>query len=466
MINFVETHRKKIFWMILFVVLVGILAYNFLTPYYTDDLFYALEARSAGSLWDLIKQQYLEYMTKNCRAIGQFNIRLFLIPGKWLFNMVNSVMFVALVLLLYKSVSNRKTYDVFLLLLSVLFVWRYSVKFGETNLWLCGSCNYLWGSVIIMGYLIWYCYLLRRMDELKHPIGAAIGCYFFGLVAGWCNENTSGGALLLLLFFTVTALWQKENKKSLKPFMITGILGILSGLMAMVFCPGVRNRLGAIESENFTGFAKILSRIYKITVNVRELFGELIIIFVIVMIILVLQKKFRDWKSIVTNASVLFFVAAIATSYALVLIPPMTARAHYGAGVFLMAASLNAIAQLERKELFVKTLQYGLASVLCLWLFSTYFENLVNLYRINRETNERIEIIQEEKNKYGEEAQVVIPQYRPEFDNPYSAAYGSDMEDDAGFWINLFYEDYYGVDSIIAIPREEWDEQYGEGEQE
>ena len=112
MINFAEAHRKKIFWVILFLVLAGIMAYNFLTPYYTDDMFYVLEARSAGSLWDLIKQQYLEYMTKNCRAIGQFNIRLFLIPGKWLFNIVNSMMFVALVLLLYKSVSSRKPYDV------------------------------------------------------------------------------------------------------------------------------------------------------------------------------------------------------------------------------------------------------------------------------------------------------------------------------------------------------------------
>lgn len=466
MFNFVEKHRKRIFWMMIVAVLLTIWVYNFLTPYYTDDMFYAMEISGANSFWDLVKQQYLEYMTKNCRAIGQFNIRLSLIQGKWLFNVVNSVMFVALVLLLYKSISNRKPYDVFLLLLSVLFVWRYSVKFGETNLWLCGSCNYLWGSVIIMGFLTWYRYLLKKMDELKHPIGVAIGCYFFGLVAGWCNENTSGGALLLVLFFTMAALWQKEDKKHIKPFVITGTLGVLSGLMAMVFCPGVRNRLGAIGGENFTGLPKILSRIYKITVTVRELFGELIIIFVIVMIILVLQKKFCDWKSIVTNSSILFFVSAFATSYALVMIPPMTERAHYGAGIFLMAAGLNAIAQLERKELFVKTLQYGLASILCLWLFSTYFENLVNLYRINRETNERIEIIQEEKNKYGKEAQVVIPQLRPEFDNPYSAAYNADLEDDAGFWINLFYEDYYGVNSIVAIPREEWEEVYGAEEQE
>lgn len=464
MINFVETHRKKIFWLLLVAMLLAIGAYNFLTPYYTDDFFYALEARSANSLWELIRQQYEEYMFRNCRAIGQFNIRLFLIPGKWLFNVVNSVMFVALVLLLYASVQNRKKYDLFLLLLSLLAVWKYSACFGETTLWLCGSCNYLWGSVIIMGFLTLYRYLLKHADTLKHPVIAAIGCYFFGVVSGWSNENTSGGAFLLILFFTAAYLWQKKDKKAVKPFIVTSLLGVASGLMAIVLCPGVRYRLQGVDQENFSGFAGLLSRLYKITVHVRELYGELLMIFVVVMVLLVLQKKLHDWKSIVTNPVLFFLVASVATSYVLVLIPPMTARAHYGAGIFLIAAFLEAVGQLDKKELFVKTMQYGFVGILCLWLFSSYFENLVNLYRIQRESNERIEMILDEKEKSGEQANVVVPQLRPEFDNPYSAAYSGDMSDEPDFWINQFYEEYYGVNEVTAIPREEWDELYGEGE--
>ena len=317
-----------------------------------------------------------------------------------------------------------------------------------------------------MGFLAWYRHLLKCEETLKHPLGIAVGCFFFGLAAGWCNENTSGGAFLLVLFFTISTLLKKEGRGRIKPFMTTAALGVFAGVMAMALCPGIRYRLDVEQEENFSGLAGLLSRIYKITVTVREQLGELFIILVIIMVILVLQRKFLDWKSIVTNSAVIFLLASIATSYALILIPPTTARAHYGAGVFLMAACLNAFAQLERNELFVKTLQYGFVAVLCLWLFTTYFENLVNLYRINRETNERIEMIQEEKNKYGEDAQVVLPQLRPEFDNPYTTAYNSDITEDADSWINLFYEKYYGVDSVIAIPREEWEELYGEGAQE
>ncbi len=70
----------------------------------------------------------------------------------------------------------------------------------------------------------------------------------------------------------------------------------------------------------------------------------------------------------------LFAVAALATSYALILIPPTTARAHYGAGIFLVIACIQAIVQLDRKDLFVKTLQYSLTAILCLWFLTTYSE--------------------------------------------------------------------------------------------
>lgn len=108
MAEFLEKHRKTLFYLILIGCVITIGIYNFLTPYFTDDYGYAQEARSAGSLWGLIKQQYIEYMYHNARVIGQFNLRLFLIPGKWLFNIVNSLMFTGLVLLIYAMIHGKK----------------------------------------------------------------------------------------------------------------------------------------------------------------------------------------------------------------------------------------------------------------------------------------------------------------------------------------------------------------------
>ena len=57
---FVEKHRKQIFCLILVVAFLTIYAYNLLTPYMSDDYAYAINVREAGSLWDLVKQQYGE----------------------------------------------------------------------------------------------------------------------------------------------------------------------------------------------------------------------------------------------------------------------------------------------------------------------------------------------------------------------------------------------------------------------
>lgn len=245
-----------------------IFIYNFLTPYYTDDYAYALEVQEARSLWDLIKQQYAEYMYHNCRVIGQFNLRVFLSMDKWVFNIANSVMFVALVLLIYASVKRKKKHDIFVLLLSLTFVWRYSVRFGETMLWLCGSCNYLWGSVIMIGFLVWYRHQLERTgNTMKHPVLTAIIGFVFGLAAGWCNENTSGGIFLAWIFFTWIYLmnrnadtmegdsresWLTRLKTGMQAYMITSGAGVACGLLAMVLCPGIRSRVDDTD-ETFTG---------------------------------------------------------------------------------------------------------------------------------------------------------------------------------------------------------------------
>ena len=108
MTAFIEKHRKSLFYIILGIAVLMLFAYVVLTPYMSDDYFYMHEARQASSLWDLIKQQYGEYLSNSGRVVGQFNIRLFLSMDKWVFNVVNSIMFGALVLLMYHNIRGKK----------------------------------------------------------------------------------------------------------------------------------------------------------------------------------------------------------------------------------------------------------------------------------------------------------------------------------------------------------------------
>ena len=467
MTAFLEKHRKLIFYLILCLSFVMIYAYNLLTPYLSDDYAYLIDVRKATSLWDLVKQQYGEYLSNSGRVIGQFNVRLSLYGSKQIFNVVNSGMFLALLLLIYRNVSRKKKHDIFVLLLAITFLWRFSVDFGQTMLWICGSCNYLWGSVIILAFFTLYRHFLEREEAVRHQGTLALLLFLFGIAAGWCNENTSGGGLLLVLMYSLNFWWEKrkEKQKGIYPFMIAGVTGMCLGILGMIAAPGVRKRSATMSEDQYTGLVGLLSRIYKTTVSVRKLFFALLVVITILFVILVLQKKLKTWTQIRTNDSVLFAVAFVATSYVLALIPTPQNRAFFGAGVFLMTACIQGIVDIREDETVISAIKYSLVSILCLWLFFTYVENLVNLARIYREENERIELIKADKEDPEGDGIVVIPQYREAFRTPFSVAHDSDLTEDKNYWINHFYEIYYDVGNITAIPRDEWDEFYGDKEQ-
>lgn len=461
---FVEKHRKLIFYAILAAAFLTIYAYNILTPYLSDDYAYAIDVREAGSLWDLVKQQYGEYLSNSGRVIGQFNVRLSLSASKQVFNVVNSVMFVGLVLLMYANIRRKKKHDIFVLLLIITFLWKFAVSFGQTMLWICGACNYLWGSVIILGFVTLFRHFLDCPEKIKHGALLAAGIFLYGIAAGWCNENTSGGGLLLVLMFGLNHWWnkKKQGQRSLLPFMVSGVLGMCCGMLGMISAPGIRNRSETMSEGAYTGLVGLFSRIYKITLNLRELFFTVIVITVVVLVFLVLQQKLKGWKQIRNNETVLFLIAAVATSYALAIAPTPMNRAFFGAGVFLFIAVIQGIVDIADRDQAIKAVKYSLVSILCVWLFFTYLENLVNLARIYREEQERIALIKADKADPNGDGIVVVPRLREAFENPYSDAHNSDMEDDKDYWINLYYEIYYDVGNITAIPRDEWEELYGE----
>lgn len=460
-----KKYKKHIFIICVLGVFITILIYNALTPYLSDDIIYKDNVKEARNVFDLVRQQYQEYLSNSGRIIGQFNIRLSLVFDKYIFNIVNSIMFVLLSLLIYWNIQGRKGYDSSLYLLIVFAIWRYSVNFGETILWLCGACNYLWGSVIILGFVTLYRKILKK-KQIKRKILTAFFMFLYGLIAGWCNENTSGGGFLLILMFTISAYINQKKEKNVKireyiqPYIITSHLGMLCGLMGIVLSPGAHKR-AAVQSgiENYDGLTGYLSRLYKCFVEIDRLFLELIIILGCIIIALVVCN--RKIKIILEDISP-FVVASAATAFVLVLIPTPMNRAYFGAGIFLIIACVQSFFYLckgvtNKRELYLG--YYCALWILAISFFFVYVENLVNLARIYREDKERIALIERAVDEG--ENRVVIPQYREEFRNTFSNAHDSDMQEDPGYWINQYYEGYYEIECITAIPRDLWNEKFG-----
>lgn len=442
-----------------FIVFILIFFYNALTPLFSDDIFYKSDVLQAQSLGDLLLQEFNEYMSHSGRVIGLFSTRLSVIADKMFFNIINSIMFVLLSLLIYWNITGKKKFNLPMYLLSVLIIWRYSVDFDQTILWLCGSCNYLWGTVFILGFVTLYRHILNK-EKIVHPVRLSILLFFYGIIAGWCNENTSGGGLLLIIMFTGLKWWKSDNKKHFfRPYMFAAHLGMVCGLLALVLAPGNYGRAGMMsDTENYSGILGYLSRLYKCFVAIDQLFLELLIICVCMIILsIVYRKKLND---VIENVAP-FLISFFATALVLILIPTPMNRAYFGAGVFLMIACLQSFFYVfgDVGKRLSSAIKYCIISIMLISFFFVYSENLVNLARIYREDTERSQLIQQAVEQGCDE--VVIPQYRDAFRNPYSAAHDSDMQEDPQYWINVFYESYYDIESIIAIPRDEWDAKYG-----
>ena len=154
----------------------------------------------------------------------------------------------------------------------------------------------------------------------------------------------------------------------------------------------------------------------------------------------------------------LFFFIFIATCFALVLTSEPVARAYFGAGIFLMVSCVQGIIDVADKDMYIKALKISSAAVFTLFFIFTYMESGAHLIRIYREVNERFTYIEEQK--AAGNLDITVPLLRPGFENKYSDAYNSDLSaEDSGYWVNVGYASYFEVNSISAVPREEWSEQ-------
>ena len=53
---------------------------------------------------------------------------------------------------------------------------------------------------------------------------------------------------------------------------------------------------------------------------------------------------------------------------------------------------------------------------------------------------------------------ITVPKIRTLYETKYTFIYKNDVEEEADSWGNYLYREYYGVDSIIGVDREDWTE--------
>ena len=457
--------RKRLFYLAVAACFLTILVYNILTPMLSDDLNYGIVVHKATKFTDLFRQEYQQYMVWTGRSPSHMLLRIFLYSGsKQAFNLFSSICFTALTLFMYLNIEHRKKYDVLVYTLITLSIWIFGVSFAETVLWETGACNYMIAMTVIMGYLTAFRYLLRTPAGGNNFLRVA-GMFLLGLWAGWCNENTSGGAILLVLIWLFLYLQGdgrsretagaapagRRKLRAIRPWMVSGLAGNVIGFLFMIMAPGNAVRAGYKE-ELHTGLFGMASRWLKITLVLKDEFMVLLCIFLFLFILLRYQKT--TWKTM--QNMLLYFLIFLATCYALVMAPEPQVRAYFGAGIFLIIACVQGFCDIRTEDTLIHTGRTTVVMIMLLYMAFTYLESGANLARIYREENERYEYLAQ-KAAEGEE-EVTLPMLRPDFKTKYSMAYASDIEKEKEYWVNIAYAYYYGINWVDGVPRAEWTE--------
>ena len=481
--------KKTAMYLITLFSFAAIFIFNYFTPFLSDDYSYAAQARTARGLADLIAQEYHQYMTWIGRSVAHLILRISLRLPLILFKTANSAMFVLLSFLIYLEIPHRKKYDPIVFLLIQLSLWLFTVDFRQTVLWQTGACNYLWTTTIILA-------MMTTMHRLRGAAVTAVSAgtsaaapanapaavsagtsvivperkglrrgilliplFVFGVVAGWCSENTSGACLVYILLLVID---ERVNEKRWFAEGIAGALGTLTGLLFMVLAPGNALRAQVREKGNYTGILGLASRFQKVTLIVCQYFFVLLCVAGILLIVihLLMRKEERRTRLQMLRRPLVFLFLFLITAYALILTEPTQPRAYFGAGIFLIIAVLSLVRTALNLEIRtdrsigVRTVTYSILMVLSLYFVFMYFRCGASNIRIYRDWKERADYIEKQIAEGNDD--ITVAQVHKDFYNDYSALPEMELTEDPGYWTNVGYEEYYGVSSIRAIPYDDW----------
>ncbi|OFV70113.1 DUF3329 domain-containing protein [Acetobacterium wieringae] len=444
--NLIESRKTNLilFWVIVAVTFAYMVFLNSKTPLIADDFVYTFifaTSTPVMSFGDIVTSQISYYMTWGGRVVAETLTQLFMFLGKDVFNVANSLCYIVFCLAVYfLAMGRRIRFE--LVLLTTILVWFFIPMFGQTVMWLTGSCNYLWCGTIILLALLPFRLYEEKQTRLLNSIWFAVLMIPLFFTSGITNENTAGGMILIMLLYCGVNI---KRKIRIPAFAYTGLLFSIAGFLCMLFAPGnslrVANESAVAEVTMMVGSNPIITRLSYFAYNLYALM-PLVILAAIAFVMLRNEKDRNAW----VNFGI-FTVAAAAAMFVMLAPPKFPPRAMFGLAAFLIIAVVYAFGQLEMTEERIRKFVIipGLA-VLLFYIMSWGYVG-IDAITVNKQYVARVQIIEEHQN----EALIQVPEIVPL--SSHNGMYGlKDVQLDPNHWVNRALADYFGVPNIVRQP--------------
>lgn len=434
-----EIWNARLFWSLAATVFAVMLVLNCLTPLIADDYTFAFSYATGQRLTgpaDVLTSQWYHYFHWSGRFFIKCLAQWFTTLPKVIFNLLNAAVYTGLGLAVYLlAKGRRKRRDPLLLLLIFVALWEISPVFGQTNLWMCGACNYLWATFFCVIALLPFGFYLHAPFKTRRWLPLA-SCAT-GLLAGWSSENTSAG-LLVALVLAVGFVLITEKKAPL--WMWTGLAGTLAGFAFLILAPGNYQRQDAAADSR--GPLTVLA--VRFLTALEQLWQHglvLLVAFAALYCLLWLQKpgaRTLFWPAVL-------FLAGLGANFAMVLSPVYYPRSTHGPFTLLTLACAACIARLSL-PMFRKALCMAAAGAcVAAGVHLVWAGYDIASFATMRSVREASLLAQKAAGQTRIETYAIEPYTR------WCAAYGlPDLREDPADWVCADTAKYYGLEALWA----------------
>lgn len=440
--------RKTLFFTVIIVSFTAIYILNRLHPLYGDDWMYSMLPEPSNehikSFWDILYTQYKHYFTWGGRSMVHIIAQTLLLSGEFWGDLLNSMAYVALTLVIYIFANKGNKTNPALLIIINLLICFFQPAFGSTMLWITGSANYLWGSLIVVSFLLPYRLYVQK--NTKDNYLKIIAFFFAGIIAGWTNENMGVALVCMIVLFIG---YYKNQTKPIPRWAIAGLAGAIIGCILMIAAPGNYARMNATlgqEGSNDMGLMVYASRFVASIASFYYYCLGLTFIFFIVIIIAKSYTRKECPKAEKTISYILFAGAVIAT-LAMSASPLFPGRASYGINSLIIISIALFLANLNFKDLFIRNLTLVVVMFGLLFYSADYYRGYKELSDARTILDNRQHFMEQERKvgkKYVEFNKLVK---EPETRYFHYFEIGITASD----WQNRTYSRYYEIDSVKAV---------------
>lgn len=346
--EFLQTKRgkqTKILVVALSVILIFAiqLFFNHFTLLFADDYSYSFSwetSEKLSSFSELIPSIKAHNLLLNGRSVNHFIAQFFLLLNNlgygMLFDLCNSLVYVALIFLAtYHSIGSFKKIKLWHIVGIHLCLWFFVPDYAGCFYWLIGSCNYSWSMLTVLLYFVPFTGYTSQNAPKKSAffIQLLLAAIYLplGILAGNSNENTAVAVVIMTVLFMAKCLLEK---KKLRLWMFSGLIGVLLGFGAMLFSPG--QKLRTESAGGLGGIGTWIKNAIFITLDVFDYLAvPLLMLSVVLIFVFATNKKL---KLIDLSSFLIFFIGSGCSIYCMTVSPQFPDRSWTPPVIFAVIA--------------------------------------------------------------------------------------------------------------------------------